>query len=590
MTGAPSSAAPASDLPAFARGPRIRAWELAIWAAAILAWFVLPRQAPMLNEMAILALFAVSLDLILGYAGIVSLGHAAFFGTGAYVAALFAKHWMPDPLVGLAVATCAAALLGLATSVLVLRGSDLTRLMVTLGVALILYELANRFDGITGGADGLQGVVMGPLLGRFAFDMGGRVGYLYSLTVLAVLFFIARRIVHSPFGFGLRAIRDNPRRATAIGIGSNVRLAAVYTLAAAYAGAAGALLAQTTGFASLDVYDFHRSADVLLVLVIGGVGWLYGGVIGAILFTLMHDVLSGLTPQYWQFWIGLLLIILVLVGRERIARTARRLVPGRLRNALSGRATMSVAVLETRGLRKHFGGIAATRDVTFGLERGARHALIGPNGAGKTTLVNLLTGMLVPSVGRILLEGEDITAMPAHRRARKGLVRTFQINQLFDSLTPLESVALTIAERNGGGARFWRPLARDAAITAEATALLTRMHLADVMQHPTAMLPYGKRRLLEIALALASRPRVLLLDEPVAGVPAAESREILQTLTALPADVTVLLIEHDMDLVFRFATRISVLVDGAMLVEGTADEIARDSRVRAVYLGEARHG
>jgi branched-chain amino acid transport system ATP-binding protein len=247
-------------------------------------------------------------------------------------------------------------------------------------------------------------------------------------------------------------------------------------------------------------------------------------------------------------------------------------------------------VLETRGLQKAFGGIVATRDVTFGLERGARHALIGPNGAGKTTLVNLLTGMLAPSDGRIFLDGSDITSMPAHRRAHKGLVRTFQINQLFDSLTPLQSVALTMAQRDGGGTRFWRPLARDAAIADEAIALLTRLHLADVMQRPTALLPYGKRRLLEIAIALAGRPRVLLLDEPVAGVPATESREILETLAALPADVTVLLIEHDMDLVFRFATRISVLVNGAMLVEGTADEIARDARVRTVYLGDAFAG
>jgi len=248
---------------------------------------------------------------------------------------------------------------------------------------------------------------------------------------------------------------------------------------------------------------------------------------------------------------------------------------------------MSDAVLETRGLRKTFGGIVATQDVSFGLTRGARHALIGPNGAGKTTLVNLLTGVLAPSSGCILLEGKDITASSTHRRARKGLVRTFQINQLFDSLTPLESVTLAIVEHNGGGARLWRPLARSTVIAAEAAALLARMHLADVMQHPTATLPYGKRRLLEIAIALASKPRVLLLDEPVAGVPATESREILETLAALPADVTVLLIEHDMDLVFRFATHISVLVNGAMLAEGTADEIARDTRVRAVYLGDA---
>ena len=322
----------ASALARFARGPRIRAWEIAIWIAAIAAWFALPRHAGLLNEIAILALFAVSLDLILGYGGIVSLGHAAFFGTGAYAAALFAKHVMPDPIAGLLVATIGAALLGAATSILVLRGSDLTRLMVTLGVALILYELANRFDAITGGADGLRGVVMGPLLGAFAFDLGSRVAYAYSLAVLVALFFIARRIVHSPFGYGLVAIRDNSQRATAIGIGRNARLAIAYTIAAAYAGAAGALLAQTTGFASLDVLDFHRSADVLLVLVIGGVGWLYGGVVGAVVFKLLHDYLSALTPQYWQGLIGIVLVVLVLVGRERLGRSLRALVPARWRD------------------------------------------------------------------------------------------------------------------------------------------------------------------------------------------------------------------------------------------------------------------
>src|SRR5258708_10271325 len=198
--------------------------------------------------------------------------------------------------------------------------------------------------------------------------------------------------------------------------------------------------------------------------------------------------------------------------------------------------------------------------------------------------------MLAPSNGGIFLEGIDITAMPAHRRARKGLVRTLQINQLFDSMTPREAVALTIAQREGAGSHAWRPLARNARVAEEAAALLSRLRLADVMRERTALLPYGKRRLLEIAIALAARPRVLLLDEPVAGVPATASREILETLAALPADVTVLLIDHDMDLVVRFATRISVLVNGAMLVEGTADEIARDARVRTVYLGDAFAG
>jgi branched-chain amino acid transport system permease protein len=296
-------------------------WKLAevlFWLAAAATLFLLPERHLILNEIAIIGLFAVSLDLILGYAGIVSLGHAAFFGLGAYVAGLLAKHLTGDPLAGLAAAMSAAALLGFATSFLVLRGADLTRLMVTLGVALVLGEAANQAAWLTGGADGLQGIVMGPLLGRFEFDIFGTTAYSYSLAVTFVLFVVARRIVASPFGLSLRSIRDNPLRARAIGIPVNRRLVFIYTVSAAYAGAAGALLAQTTQFVSLDVLAFHRSADVLLVLVVGGVGYLYGGLVGAVAFKVLQDVLSDLTPQYWQFWIGLVLVVLVLVGRDRL--------------------------------------------------------------------------------------------------------------------------------------------------------------------------------------------------------------------------------------------------------------------------------
>jgi branched-chain amino acid transport system permease protein len=303
---------------------RWRWWEGVLVVALALSWLLLPSQALLLNEIAILALFAMSLDLILGYAGIVSLGHAAFFGFGAYTAALFAKHVLPDPLAGLAVAVTTTALLGAACSVLILRGSDLTRLMVTLGVASILYELANKLDWLTGGADGLQGVVMGPLLtpfGRFDFDLYGRTAYAYTLVVLGICLFIARRLVNSPFGFSLQALRDNRLRAASIGLPVNARLVAVYTVAAAMAGAAGALLAQTSGFASLDVFDFHRSAEVLLALVIGGTGYLYGGIFGALAFKLLQDLISGWTPQYWNFWLGLFLVVLVLVGRDRLIRS-----------------------------------------------------------------------------------------------------------------------------------------------------------------------------------------------------------------------------------------------------------------------------
>ena len=302
------------------RKARWRPWEFAVWAVAFVLPLLMPSHALMINEIAIVALFAMSLDLILGYTGIVSLGHAAFFGFGAYTAALFAKLVMPDPTVGLVIATVLAAALGALASITILRGSDLTRLMVTLGTALLLLELANKLDWLTGGADGLQGVVMGPVLGLFDFDLYGRTAAWYSLSVMLLLFLLMRRLVQSPFGATLKAVRDNRLRAMAIGIPVVSRLAVIYTVAAAIAGAAGALLAQTTGFASLDVLAFDRSADVLLMLVIGGVGWLYGGVAGAIVFKLMQDALSAITPQYWTFWIGLFLVVLVLVGRDRLFR------------------------------------------------------------------------------------------------------------------------------------------------------------------------------------------------------------------------------------------------------------------------------
>jgi branched-chain amino acid transport system permease protein len=308
------------------RRARWRVAEIAFWLVAFAAIFAPAGKHLLLNEVAILALFALSLDLILGYAGIVSLGHAAFFGAGAYAAGIFCKLAMPDPLAGLAVAIVAGAVLGFATSFLVLRGSDLTRLMVTLAVALVLHEVANALPQWTGGADGLQGMVVGPLLGRFEFDLYGRTAYAYSLVTLFVLFLLARLIVRSPFGLSLMAARRNALRASALGVPVHRRLIAMYTLAAAYAGAAGALLAQTTGYVSLEVLEFQRSADVLLALIIGGVGWLYGGLVGALAFKLLQDVLSTSSPQFWMLWMGVFLVALALIGRDRLTVGVRGLV------------------------------------------------------------------------------------------------------------------------------------------------------------------------------------------------------------------------------------------------------------------------
>lgn len=320
--------------------------EAAFWLVVLGCGFLFPTRYLIMTDILRLALFAMSLDLILGYAGIVSLGHAAFFGVGAYAAGLLALHGIiNEPVLALIAAGLAAMVLGFATSFLVIRGVDLTRLMVTLGIALLLEALAERFSNITGGTDGLQGIEMQPILGEIPFDMFGKAGFFYSLAVLFVLFLLARRIVHSPFGLSLRAIKNNPLRAAAIGIPVNRRLIAIYTLAAFYAGIAGALFTQTTAIASLDVFAFDRSADLMLVLVIGGTGYLYGGLIGAVIFRMLQEVFSTITPQYWQFWIGLVLVVIVLVGRQRLHRWALY-VPNLVIKQVAGRKAV-VAVPES---------------------------------------------------------------------------------------------------------------------------------------------------------------------------------------------------------------------------------------------------
>jgi ABC-type branched-subunit amino acid transport system ATPase component len=247
-------------------------------------------------------------------------------------------------------------------------------------------------------------------------------------------------------------------------------------------------------------------------------------------------------------------------------------------------------VLQTRNLTKRFGGVVASNNVSLSIEQGARHALIGPNGAGKTTLINLLTGFLEPSGGEVFLKGDNVTRLAQHQRVKRGLVRTFQINRLFAEMTVLESVTLSVCERLGLGWSWWRPVGSNTAAVDEAAELLATLHLLDVAHKQTRSLAYGRQRMIEIALALAAKPQVLLLDEPAAGVPTNESRELFETIAQLPREVTIVLIEHDMDLVFRFAERISVLVGGGLLTEDVPEVIAKDRRVKEVYLGEALDG
>jgi branched-chain amino acid transport system permease protein len=312
---------------------RLRPAEIAFWLAALLPFVVAPSYLVLASQIAITAIFAVSLDLILGYAGIVSLGHAAFFGFGAYTAGLISKAGWGEPFSGLLLAGIAAGLLGYVTSFLVVRVRHLTLIMITLGIGMLLYEAANHASGLTGGNDGLQGVSIWPLFGRFDFDLYGYTAYAYALTVLFLVMLAARRIIHSPFGLSLRAIRENATRMPAIGAPSRARLRTIYTIAALIAGLAGGLLAQTTQFVALEALGFQRSAELLVILVLGGTGRLYGGIVGAIVFMIARDQLADINPQYWYFWIGIMLVGVVLFLPDGIVGALARL--GGLRRSAS---------------------------------------------------------------------------------------------------------------------------------------------------------------------------------------------------------------------------------------------------------------
>jgi branched-chain amino acid transport system permease protein len=313
--------------------------ETVFWIATVLPFVLTPNYLVLASQIAITALFALSLDLILGYAGIVSLGHAAFFGFGAYTAGIITKPWTisllgreflwpgwGEPLSGLLISGASAGLVGYLMSFIIARFRHLTLIMLTLGLGLLLFEAANKASWLTGGADGLQGVNVWPLFGRFKFDLWGYMSYIYTLAILFLLFLVCRRLINSPFGLSLRGIRENIIRMRAIGAESLAHLRTIYTISAAIAGIAGALLTQTTGTVSLGVIDFQRSADVLVILILGGAGRLYGGLIGAIIFMIARDQFSGVNPQYWYFPIGVLLILVVLFLPNGILGGATRLV------------------------------------------------------------------------------------------------------------------------------------------------------------------------------------------------------------------------------------------------------------------------
>ena len=465
--------------------------------------FRLSRLSRLRRDLLVTILFALSLDLALGYAGIITLGHAAFFGAGAYTVGMLAFYGIwTEPITSLLLAALVAAVVGFFPGLVLLRTKGLTLLMLTLCTMALLEQAANMAHAYTGGFDGLPSLTIAPVFGVFEFNpLYANTQYLYSLGVLLVCFVFVRTLVYSPFGQSLTGIRENLLRMHAIGSPVRRRLVICYTISAALAGIAGGLWAQTNAYVNLSALGLDRAATVLIVLILGGYGRLYGAFVGAVVYLALEHFLAQIYPTAWQLGLGLLLVAIALFARNGILGLGEALWRRYGARRAARRHDRNPAG-DTRALSRHFGALKAVQDIDFKLDAGARHALIGPNGAGKTTFINLLTGVLPPTGGRVLLGGRDITGKAQAERVKLGIARTFQINRLFRGLSVLENVCIAVAERVGAAsvdvlsgrqahrrhrridASFWK-----------------RSSSPTYARHRVSELPYGRQRLVELAIA-----------------------------------------------------------------------------------------
>jgi len=594
----------------------------ALTALGLLAGpFVLPHLgfAPdTVNQILVWGLFGIGFDILFGYTGLLSFGQSAFFGTGGFVAAyLLTDDLMSSVTWALLIGMVAAAIAGVVVGAIALRRTGIYFAMITVAIAEIFFFLENSpLSAWTGGENGLPGVPTPTFeIAGFSYEVG--TGWsMYGF--LAVCYFIglviALRIVRSPVGAILIAIRDNPLRARAVGHAVGRYKLTAFVIAAAYAGFAGGLLGVLQGFMPPDAFTFDTSGQLVMQTAIGGAGTLFGPLLGAAVWLYLRDFLQATVGlgSSWKLVLGLVFVLLVCFLRRGLIGGLRDLAGLLVARGHEPPAETAVAiqtpqqplaslgpsrrrqdkpfegpVLEARDLSKSFGGVAANRNVNLTIEQGELRGIIGPNGAGKSTLFKMLTCELMPTSGRILFHGRDITGMDVAAVCQLGLTKSYQINQLFARLSARENIVIAaLAERRG---RFsldlLRRIERVPGLDTQVESTLALVGLSARAGVPVAELAYGEKRRLEIGLALAASPSLLLLDEPLAGMSPRERSETVQLLKNLRHGRTLVIVEHDMDAMFELAERISVLHEGALLAEGTPAEIQRNGLVQEAYLG-----
>ena len=588
-----------------------RSWVplLTVAAALLLLPVLLPEAGLTVTsatEVVIFAIACMALNILVGHTGLVSFGHGAWFGMGAYAAGLIQRHWLPGGFLGptllaLALVAATAAVFG----ALILRRRGVYFALLTLALSAMLYVVAFRWTELTGGEDGLGGITR-PVW--FGLHFEERLPY-YGLvaTVAMASTYVLWRFHHSPVGTVLVAIRENEQRARFLGYDTDRYKLVAFVFSATMTALAGILLLFNNRMTSADPIGVPFSGELLAMVVIGGMRSFLGPALGALFFVLFRDYLSSITPD-WLFYFGLLFVLFIVFSPSGLVGFYSRLTQP-LRKAtvesaaMANRQARTVAlpafltpqrerggsILQVRDLTKRFGGIRAVRGTSFSVADRSLHALIGPNGAGKTTAFNLISGMFKPDQGSVLLGGEQIGGLSPDKATRMGIGRSFQITNLFGGLSVQENVRLAAQARDAGRFDVWRAAAGLGQVNEETAQIIQAMGLSGIEQAQASTLSYGGQRLLDMSLALASRPRLLLLDEPLAGLAAAERERVGNLIKSISTQLPVLLVEHDIDRVFRIADAVTVMNDGEVLVDGTVEDARTSPRVQSVYIGAGAH-
>jgi branched-chain amino acid transport system ATP-binding protein len=550
----------------------------------------------------ILAIATMGLNLCVGYTGLVSFGHSTWFGIGAYAAGLIQLHWFPDQMwIPLLLSMIFVAVLSTAVGILILRRRGVYFSLLTLALAALTYTIAFRWSEVTGGEDGLSGLKRGSI-GAFNLDDGLAFYVVIALIGLAVLY-VLLRVVRSPFGHVLVAIRENQLRATFQGYPVERYKLGVFVLSAMVTGLAGALLGFQTYLVSAEAVSVPFSGEMLAMVVIGGMRNMLGPALGSLFFILFRELFS-IWSSNWLLYFGLIFVTFVLyspgglVGiwetfsrrwrplpEEAAAMSKRKIYEGLPLPAFLRPQGVQGTVLEVNGVSKHFGGIQAVSGASLTVGAGEIHALIGPNGAGKTTLFNLVSGLYIPDGGSVRLNGRDIHGLPSHQICHRGLARSFQITNLFRGLTIYENLRLSLQAQRPMRFNVWRDIDSYADVHAETAELIKFLGLEGIEEIAGGDLSYGGQRLVDLGIALGSKPQVLLLDEPLAGLAAAERERVSNLVKNVAANIPVLIVEHDIDRVLGFSRRVTVMNQGEVLMAGAPNEVRNDRRVQEIYTG-----